>query len=129
MATVRIDALLQSLREIVNRLSDSLHRDLIPRLGQTLLQRLNQSICAASSMPSPPGCSKSIAFRSGEFGGQSPLARCGLMSTEMWSGQFSVISVWVASALCAGAPSCKNVQIWSPKCLRTHGKTFDRNIS
>uniref|UniRef100_A0A914DZL8 Uncharacterized protein n=1 Tax=Acrobeloides nanus TaxID=290746 RepID=A0A914DZL8_9BILA len=79
-------------------------------------------------MPSPPGCPKSIAFRSGEFGGQSPLARCGLMSTEMWSGQFSAISAWVASALCAGAPSCKNVQIWSPKCLRTHGKTFDRNM-
>ena len=44
MATVRIDALLQSLREIINRLSDSLHRDLIPRLGQTLLQRLNRLV-------------------------------------------------------------------------------------
>ena len=58
---------------------------------------------------------KSITFKSSEFGGQSPLSLFELMSTSMNSGTLSRIKFWVSSALCDGAPSWTNENIFWAK--------------
>ena len=120
MATIGINAGLETLWEAVDDLDQIGQADFFPRFLQGSFQRflVRMGFLACFLHQDAPYC----VVERVEIGAVGrPLALRQWTSTVMTSGQLSRRKSWVSRALWAGAPSCWNVHSSSPKMVWAHG--------